>query len=101
MSLGGKGVISVLSNVIPKETHDIAALCLENKWTEALDLAMKTLSLANVLFCDVNPIPVKEALNIMGFKAGECRLPLCSTSDANKAKIKAELEKFGLVGCIK
>ena len=95
MSLGGKGVISVLSNVIPKETHDIAALCLENKWTEALDLAMKTLSLANVLFCDVNPIPV------MGFKAGECRLPLCSTSDANKAKIKAELEKFGLVGCIK
>lgn len=101
MSLGGKGVISVLSNVVPKQTHDIAALCLENKWSEALDLAMKYLPLANVLFCDVNPIPVKEALNMMGFKAGECRLPLCSTSDANKAKIRAELEKFGLVGCIK
>ena len=101
MSLGGKGVISVLSNVVPKQTHDIAALCLENKWAEALELAMKYLPLANVLFCDVNPIPVKEALNVMGFKAGECRLPLCETSEANKAKIRAELDKLGLVGCIK
>ncbi len=101
MSLGGKGVISVLSNVVPKETHEIAALCLENKWSEALEMAMKYLPLANVLFCDVNPIPVKEALNIMGFAAGECRLPLCETSEANKAKIRAELDKLGLVGCIK
>ena len=101
MSLGGKGVISVLSNVVPKETHEIAALCLENKWSEALEMAMKYLPLANVLFCDVNPIPVKEALNIMGFRAGECRLPLCETSEANKAKIRAELDKLGLVGCIK
>ncbi len=101
MSLGGKGVISVLSNVVPKQTHDIAALCLENKWSEALDLAMEYLPLANVLFCDVNPIPVKEALNLMGFKAGSCRLPLCDTSDDKKAKIKAELDKLGLTGSIK
>ncbi len=101
MSLGGKGVISVLSNCMPKETHDIAALCLENKYDEASALAIKTLGFANALFCDVNPIPVKEALNIMGFKAGSCRLPLCDTSDANKAKIKAEMEKHGLVGIIK
>lgn len=101
MSLGGKGVISVMSNCLPKETHDIATLCLENKWSEALELAMKTLPFANLLFCDVNPIPVKEALNIMGFNAGECRLPLCSTSDANKAKLIAEMEKLGLVNCIK
>ncbi len=101
MSLGGKGVISVLSNCMPKETHDITALCLENKYDEARALAMKTLSFANVLFCDVNPIPVKEALNIMGFKAGHCRMPLCDTSDANKALIKAEMEKLGLVGCVK
>ncbi|SDA24138.1 4-hydroxy-tetrahydrodipicolinate synthase [Ruminococcus sp. YE71] len=101
MSLGGKGVISVLSNVVPKQTHEIAALCLENKWSEALDLAMKYLPLANVLFCDVNPIPVKEALNVMGFKAGSCRLPLCDTSDDKKAKIKAELDKLGLTGSIK
>lgn len=101
MSLGGKGVISVLSNCMPRETHDIAALCLENKYPEAADLAVKTLGLANALFCDVNPIPVKEALNIMGFSAGSCRLPLCDPSEANKAKITAELDKFGLVGCIK
>lgn len=101
MSLGGKGVISVLANVMPKETHDIAALCLEGKYSESLELAMKTLSLANMLFCDVNPIPVKEALNIMGFNAGSCRLPLCDTSDKNKAAIRAELEKFGLAGSIK
>ena len=101
MSLGGKGVISVLSNCMPKETHDICALCLEGNYTDALALAMKTLPFANALFCDVNPIPVKEALNIMGFNAGSCRLPLCDTSDANKALIKAEMEKLGLVGCVK
>lgn len=101
MSLGGKGVISVLSNCMPRETHDIASLCLENKYDEARELAMKTLPFANALFCDVNPIPVKEALNIMGFNAGHCRLPLCDTNDANKALIKAEMEKLGLVGIIK
>lgn len=98
MSLGGKGVISVLSNCLPKETHDIAALCLKGDFTAASKLAMKTLPLANALFCDVNPIPVKEALNLMGFKAGHCRLPLCDTSEENKAKICAELEKLGLIG---
>lgn len=101
MSLGGKGVISVLSNCCPKETHDIAALCLENRFPEALELAMKYLPLANALFMDVNPIPVKEALNIMGFDAGSCRLPLCDMTDANKAKLTAEMEKLRLVGCIK
>lgn len=101
MSLGGKGVISVLSNCCPKETHDIAALCLENRFPEALELAMKYLPLANALFMDVNPIPVKEALNIMGFSAGSCRLPLCDMTDANKAKLTAEMEKLRLVGCIK
>ncbi|MBR1723483.1 MAG: 4-hydroxy-tetrahydrodipicolinate synthase [Ruminococcus sp.] len=101
MALGGKGVISVLSNCMPKETHRIAALCLENKYDEASALAIDTLGFANALFCDVNPIPVKEALNIMGFNAGSCRLPLCDTSDANKAKIRAEMEKHGLVGIIK
>ncbi|MCD8094641.1 MAG: 4-hydroxy-tetrahydrodipicolinate synthase [Ruminococcus sp.] len=101
MSLGGKGVISVLSNCCPKQTHDICALCLKQKYDEALKIAMGTLPFANVLFCDVNPIPVKEALNLMGFNAGHCRLPLCDTSDANKAKIKSELEKLGLVNIAK
>lgn len=101
MSLGGKGVISVLSNCMPKETHDICAFCLEGNFDAARELAMKTLPFANALFCDVNPIPVKEALNIMGFNAGHCRLPLCDTSDANKALIKDVMEKLGLVGVIK
>lgn len=76
MSLGGKGVISVLSNVCPKETHDIAQLCLDNNVAEAAKLQIKYLDLCNNLFIDVNPIPVKEAMNLMGFNAGECRLPL-------------------------
>jgi 4-hydroxy-tetrahydrodipicolinate synthase len=101
MSLGGKGVISVLSNCCPKETHEICALCLEEKYGEAREIAMKTLPFANALFCDVNPIPVKEALNIMGFAAGRCRLPLCDLTDANKQKLKAEMEKLGLVNSVK
>ena len=97
MSLGGKGVISVLSNCMPAETHEICQLCLDNKYDEARELALNTLEFANDLFCDVNPIPVKEALNIMGFKAGPCRLPLVEMSDANKAKLRASMVKVGLV----
>lgn len=101
MSLGGKGVISVLSNCCPKETHEICALCMEEKYSEAREIAMKTLPFANALFSDVNPIPVKQALNYMGFKAGSCRLPLCDMSDESAAKLKAEMEKLGLVNSIK
>ncbi len=101
MSLGGKGVISVLSNCLPKETHDIATLCLENKYEQAREIAMRTLPFANALFCDVNPIPVKEALNLMGFNAGHCRLPLCDTSDKNKALLSSEMEKLGILNIIK
>lgn len=101
MSLGGKGVISVLSNCCPKETHEICALCMEEKYSEAREIAMKTLPFANALFSDVNPIPVKQALNYMGFKAGSCRLPLCDMSDEAAAKLKAEMEKLGLVNSIK
>lgn len=101
MSLGGKGVISVLSNCMPRETHDIAALCLENRYDEASALAIKTLGFANALFCDVNPIPVKEALNIMGFKAGECRMPLIRSEEAKIEELRKALDDLGLVGCIK
>ena len=97
MSLGGKGVISVLSNVVPKQTHDIAALCLENKWSEALDLAMEYLPLANVLFCDVNPIPVKEAMNLLGKNVGECRLPLIRMEEAKIEKLRTALKNAGLL----
>lgn len=99
MALGGKGVISVLSNCMPKETHEIAQLCLDNKFPEAQAKMNKVLDFANSngLFCDVNPIPVKEALNIMGFEVGECRLPLTRMSEDKIAKLRARMEALGLV----
>ena len=101
MSCGGKGVISVLANILPKETHEITQLCLENKFDEATKLAFKYLPLAHALFNDVNPIPVKEALNIMGFKAGECRMPLIRSEEAKIEELRKALDDLGLVGCIK
>lgn len=97
MALGGKGVISVLSNCMPAETHEICQLCLENKYDEARKLANRLLGFTNALFCDVNPVPVKEALNIMGFKAGPCRLPLVEMTEANVAKLTDEMKAVGLV----
>lgn len=97
MSLGGKGVISVLSNVIPKETHQMAQLCLDNNFAEAGKLQLKYLELINNLFMDVNPIPVKEAMNIMGMNAGECRMPLFRMTDDKIQALRKTLEKYGLV----
>lgn len=99
ISIGGKGVISVLSNVMPKETHEIAQLCLENKYPEAQAKMNGLLEFANAsgLFCDVNPIPVKEALNLMGWEVGECRLPLVSMDEAKVAMLKAKMTELGLI----
>ncbi|MGN0594487.1 MAG: 4-hydroxy-tetrahydrodipicolinate synthase, partial [Hominimerdicola sp.] len=97
MALGGKGVISVLSNCMPFETHEIAALCLDNKYDEAREKANRLLEFTNDLFCDVNPIPVKEALNLMGFEVGECRMPLIKMDDAKIAKLKGSMERIGLI----
>lgn len=97
MSLGGKGVISVLSNICPKETHDIAQLCLDNNFAEAAKLQIKYLELCNNLFIDVNPIPVKEAMNIIGFKAGECRLPLLKMEQSKIDTLTASMKKVGVI----
>lgn len=97
MALGGKGVISVLSNVCPKETHDIAQLCLDNNIAEAAKLQIKYLDLCNSLFIDVNPIPVKEAMNLIGFKAGECRLPLLKMEQGKIDALTASMKKVGLI----
>ena len=97
MSIGSKGVISVLSNIMPKETHEMTKLCLENNIKAAAELQMKYLGLINNLFIEVNPIPVKEAMNMMGMAAGPCRLPLCEMTDVHKENLKASLSKFGLV----
>ncbi len=97
MSLGGVGVISVFSNIMPKEMHDIAQLCLDGNFKEASKMHLHYLELMNALFCDVNPIPVKAAANMMGFNCGECRLPLVSLSDSVNAQLKAVMKKYGLV----
>jgi 4-hydroxy-tetrahydrodipicolinate synthase len=91
MSLGGKGVISVLANIIPKEVHEIAVKCLENKYKEALDIQLDTLSLANTLFIEANPIPIKTAMNLMGLEVGPLRLPLCEMDSNNEEILKAAL----------
>lgn len=97
LALGGKGLVSVSSNVVPREKHDEITLFLDGKHEEALGIAKKLFELDKAMFMDVNPIPVKEALNIMGFKAGECRLPLCSMSEEMKGRLKAVMDKMGLV----
>lgn len=97
MSLGAKGVISVLSHVIPKETHIMAQYCLDNNFAEASKLQIEYLDLINNLFIEVNPIPVKEAVNMMGVNAGPCRLPLVEMTDEHKAALRASLEKHGLI----
>ncbi|MBP5245950.1 MAG: 4-hydroxy-tetrahydrodipicolinate synthase [Clostridia bacterium] len=96
MSLGGKGVISVLSNLLPKEMHDICADYLAGNVKKASDAQIKYIPLINALFSEVNPIPVKAAMNILGFCGEEIRLPLCEISDANKAKLIAEMKNAGL-----
>lgn len=97
IAAGGKGVISVLSNCMPKETHQLASLCLENKYDEARTLANKLLPFVNALFSDVNPIPVKQALNFMGFDVGSCRLPLVDMSEEKAEKLKEIMADLGLV----
>ena len=97
MSLGDKGVISVLSNLVPKETHDMTKLCLEGDFKDAAALQLKYLDLINALFCEVNPIPAKTAMAEMGFCDIEMRLPLCEMEEATKARLLAALKKHGLI----
>ena len=97
MSLGGKGVISVLSNVMPRETHDLALNCLKNNYTDAAAAQLKYLDLINALFCEVNPIPVKTAMAEMGFCGEEIRLPLCEMEENTKARLVKALKAHGLL----
>lgn len=96
LSLGCVGVISVLSNVLPKETHDICQLYFDGKVEESMKLQLDLLPLCNDLFIDVNPIPVKEAMNLMGMNVGECRMPLCRMTDSNIETLKNTLIKSGI-----
>ena len=97
LSLGGVGVISVLSNVAPKETHDIVMEYLEGDREKALDIQLRYLDLINALFCEVNPIPVKGAMNIMGYNVGKLRLPLTELEESHKEYVKVSLGEVGLI----
>ncbi len=97
LSVGGIGVISVLSNVAPAETHDMCQLYFDGDVKRAADMQIEYIGLINALFSDVNPIPVKEAMNIMGTNVGPCRLPLVSMSDVKREALKQELKKVNLI----
>lgn len=97
MSLGGKGVISVLSNLLPKETHEMTKLCLDGDFKSAAALQLKYLDLVNALFCEVNPIPAKTAMAEMGFCDVEMRLPLCEMEESTKARLLSSMKKHGLI----
>ena len=96
MSLGGKGVISVLSNVAPEYTHDIVVKYLEGKVEESCKMQLDALPLVHALFCEVNPIPVKTAMNMMGKEVGPMRMPLCEMEDAHKEVLRKAMKDFGL-----
>lgn len=94
---GGLGVISVLSNVCPQETHDIVAKYLNGDKDGSKAMMDKYMKLAKALFCDVNPIPVKEAVNLLGYKAGHCRLPLIDMTEENKAMLRDVMKEYDLI----
>lgn len=97
LSLGGLGVISVLSNAAPKYTHEMAMNYLNGKIIEAQDMQLDAIYLIKALFSEVNPIPVKAALNMLGYNAGIPRLPLIEMSEKGKEKLEKELKKFELL----
>lgn len=97
LSLGAKGVISVLSNVAPKQTHDIVANYLLGDTKKSLELQLKYIPLINALFSEVNPIPVKKALNIMGFNVGGLNMPLTEMEPKNAQKLEDEMKAVGLI----
>lgn len=96
MSLGGIGVISVLSNIAPRETHDMVMKYLEGDVVGSRELQLKYLPLINALFCEVNPIPVKKAVNLMGMNVGHLRMPLTEMEPANAERLLKEMQAVGI-----
>lgn len=96
LSLGGKGVVSVIANMLPKETHDIVALYMAGKHEESLALQLKLHKLIQSLFTETNPIPIKEAMNIMGLEVGPCRLPLYDMDPSNIDRLKAAMTELSV-----
>ena len=97
MSLGGKGVISTMGNIAPRDTHDMVMLFLEGKLDEARRLFLRAVPLMKALFNEVNPIPVKEAVNLLGMEAGGCRRPLTTIEPANREILISAMKEYGLL----
>lgn len=97
LSLGGIGVISVLSNVAPRQTHDICQKYFEGDVQGSCKIQLEAMDLCNALFCEVNPIPVKKALNLMGMEAGTLRMPLTEMEDANVARLEKAMKDYGIL----
>lgn len=97
LSLGGKGVISVLANVAPKKTHDMVAKFLKGDIEESKKLQIEAIELISSLFCEVNPIPVKAALNLMGFNVGGYREPLVEMEESNYQRLKTAMKEYGII----
>jgi len=97
LSLGGKGVISVMANIIPRDTHDMVTAFLSGDLETARKIQLKSLGLIRALFVEVNPIPVKEAMNLMGMGVGRCRMPLVEMSDKNREILRKAMKDYGLI----
>lgn len=97
LSLGGKGVISVSANIIPRVMHDMVIKYLEGNVTESMKMQLKMIGLIKALFIEVNPIPVKAAMNMLGYNVGKCRLPLTDMSEKNTEFLKNALKNYGLM----
>lgn len=97
LSLGGKGVISVMANIIPRDTHDMVAKFFEGDINGSIKLQLRTLNLIKAIFSEVNPIPIKAAVNLLGFKAGQCRMPLTEIGEHNLEVLRAEMKAYGLL----
>ncbi len=96
VSLGGKGVISVLSNILPQETHDMVSSFIEGDTHKSREMQLKYFDLIGALFCEVNPIPVKKAMNLMGMEVGSLRGPLTEMEEKNAARLAEEMKKVGI-----
>ena len=97
MSIGAKGVISVAANIVPRVMADLCQACLDGDYKRGAEIQLKYLDLMGKLFVEVNPIPVKTAMNLMGMDVGELRLPLCEMAPANLEKLKAALKRVNLI----
>lgn len=97
LSLGGKGVISVMGNIIPKDTHLMVKSFFDGDMKACRELQIKTVPLEKALFCETNPIPIKAAMNLMGMNVGSCRLPLVEISEQGQEQLKRALNEYGLI----